>query len=251
MPRFQPIRTPTLPEAIAEQIAQMIADGHFKPGDRLPTETELMRQFGVGRSSLREALKSLAIAGIIETRRSAGSFVSQTYTGFLRDRLNWAAMLSERELNDLVDVRCALEGQTAALAAVRATPSQRAALADLIATMETQARQNAHEVETDMTFHVTIAEAAHNPLLLGLFHSIRNLVYGYMKWDYPTDPARTEARLSEHRRIFLAIQAGQPDVARQAMLDHLAAGAQWTLPRARERRKLAQRAPESVREARE
>jgi DNA-binding FadR family transcriptional regulator len=88
-PVFKPIKTMTLVEAVAEQIFAMIAAGHFRPGDRLPTEAELGQQLGVGRSTLREALKSLALAGLIETRRSAGTFVSESYSDFLSN-LSWA-----------------------------------------------------------------------------------------------------------------------------------------------------------------
>src|SRR5262245_22196530 len=172
---FRPVQNTTLPEAIAEQIMAMITDGHLKPGDRLPTEPELMEQFGVGRSTLREALKSLVMAGLIETRRSAGTFVSESYSGFLSDRLKWAVVFSSQELQHIVEVRYALEGETAALAAQRATVEQKEQLARLYtALIEAQDPETA--AENDTAFHVLIAEASHNPVLISLILGIRTLI---------------------------------------------------------------------------
>ena len=74
---FKPVESKTLAEAVAEQLMAMIARGQLKPGDRLPTEPKLMEQFNVERSTLREAVKSLVVAGLLETRRSSGTFVSE------------------------------------------------------------------------------------------------------------------------------------------------------------------------------
>ena len=134
-PNFKPIQSATLPESIAEQIMGMIAAGQIKPGDRLPTEPELMERFGVGRSTVREAIKSLTLAGLVEARRSAGTFVSDNYTGFLSDQLKWSVIFGDQELRHIVEVRGILEGQTAALAAKRATPEQKKQLAQVYAAL--------------------------------------------------------------------------------------------------------------------
>jgi GntR family transcriptional repressor for pyruvate dehydrogenase complex len=233
-PVFKPIKNITLVEAVAEQIFAMIAAGHFRPGDRLPTEAELGQQLGVGRSTLREALKSLALAGLIETRRSAGTFVSESYSDFLSNRLNLALMFSERELRDVVEVRYGLEGQTAALAAQRATAAQKDKLAQLVLAIEEQLYNPAQAADADMAFHVAIAEASQNHLLLNLILSIRSLIYDYIKFGY-SHQIRADMNNVEHQHILEAIQAGQPSAARQAMLDHLTSSAEWMLAAAKER----------------
>ena len=233
-PVFKPIKNTTLVEAVAEQIFAMIAAGHFRPGDRLPTEAELGQQLGVGRSTLREALKSLALAGLIETRRSAGTFVSESYSDFLSNRLNLAMMFSERELRDIVEVRCGLEGQTAALAAERATAIQKDKLVQLVLAIEEQLYNPAQAADADMAFHVAIAEASQNPLLLNLILSIRSLIYDYIKFGY-THQIQPNLNNAEHQRILEAIQAGRSQEASQAMLDHLASSAEWMLAVAKER----------------
>ncbi|MEN8172491.1 MAG: GntR family transcriptional regulator, partial [Chloroflexota bacterium] len=94
---FKPIQSKSLAEAVAEQLMAMIAKGHLKPGDRLPTEPELMAQFNVGRSTLREATKSLVVAGLLETKRSSGTFVSESYVDYLSQRLNWDLVFTKQE----------------------------------------------------------------------------------------------------------------------------------------------------------
>jgi len=241
MPSFRPVRSITLPETISEQIAAQIIDGHLKPGDRLPTEPELMDQFDVGRSTIREALKSLTIAGIIEMRRGAGTFVNKEYAGFLNDRLMWAAMLGERELRYVIEVRCALEAQTAALAAERATDEQKEELARQFVIM-VDSRDPDHSAEADTAFHIGIAEASQNPLLLNLVLSIRNLIGNYIRWGYAErgyGQTDSDENITHHGPILDAIRAGEPEEARRAMLDHLDRSATWILAAA-EGRKLQQ-----------
>jgi GntR family transcriptional repressor for pyruvate dehydrogenase complex len=230
---FKPVQSVTLSRAIAEQIMDLIAGGQIKPGDRLPPEHELMEQFSVSRSTLREALKSLAMVGIIEARRSAGTFVSETYmTGILNTHLNWAVMFSEREVSNIVEVRVAIEGETAALAAQRATPQQRATLAHLLAAMEDRSLDAERMTEYDTAFHLTIAEASQNALLHNLILSVRNLIRDYMLWGFQNQ-VDIEDNAQAHRKIYEAIQAGRPREARQAMLDHLNHSAAWIMEAAR------------------
>lgn len=235
---FRPVQNITLAEAVAEQIAAMITNGQLKLGDRLPTEQELMKQFQVGRSTLREALKSLTMAGLIETRRSAGTFVSESYTGFLRDQLKWAVVFSHQDLQNITEVRYALEGQTAVLAAQRATPEQKEGLAQLYAAL-IDAQEPETASEYDLAFHVLIAEASHNPLLLNLILNIRNLIQDYIRASYAKwnsyDEVDRDENVIQHRPILEAIQAGSPQAARAAMYDHLEASTRWMLAVAKER----------------
>jgi GntR family transcriptional regulator, transcriptional repressor for pyruvate dehydrogenase complex len=238
MPTFKPVQNTPLPEAIAEQIMLMIADGQLKPGDRLPTEAQLMKQFDVGRSTLREALKSLAMAGLIETRRRSGAYISADYSSFLGDRLKWAVLLSEREVRHIVEVRYALEGQTAALAAERATADEKEKLAQLFAAI-VEAQDPDQATDYDTAFHIAIAEASHNPLLLNLVLSFRKLIHDYIRLGYVKagfdGKVDSEENIAQHRPILEAIQAGRPDEARQAMLDHLGYSAKLMLALAQER----------------
>jgi GntR family transcriptional repressor for pyruvate dehydrogenase complex len=216
---FRPIQATSLSEAIAEQIGNLIASGNLKPGDRLPTESELIKQFGVGRSTVREALKSLAMAGLIETRRRGGTFVTENYTGFLNDRLNWATVFSDREFEDIMEVRIALESQAAALAAERISPADKEKLAHLVDSLETSLNDPERAASYDLKFHVAVAEASENPILMNLIHSIRNLIQEYIRVGYTNQPELSD--YSEHRLIYNAIDAGDPERASRVMTWHL------------------------------
>ena len=237
-PTFQLVETKSLAEAVAEQLMALIAKGQLKPGDRLPTEPELMAQFGVGRSTLREAVKSLVVAGLLETRRSAGTFVSESYTDFLSQRLNWGMVFSKQELRHIIDVRCALEEQAVALAAEFATDQQKARLSDLVDTISQQGIEPEQAVENDIAFHVGIAEASNNPLLLNLILNLRQVLHGYIKSGYTRRGYESQVNAEEmanlHRPILQAILAGQPDAAKQAMHTHFENTTGWQLAQAEE-----------------
>ncbi|MBC8330643.1 MAG: FadR family transcriptional regulator [Anaerolineae bacterium] len=237
-PTFQLVETKSLAEAVAEQLMALIAKGQLKPGDRLPTEPELMAQFGVGRSTLREAVKSLVVAGLLETRRSAGTFVSESYTDFLSQRLNWGMVFSKQELRHIIDVRCALEEQAVALAAEFATDQQKARLSDLVDTISQQGIEPEQAVENDIAFHVSIAEASNNPLLLNLILNLRQVLHGYIKSGYTRRGYESQVNAEEmanlHRPILQAILAGQPDAAKQAMHTHFENTTGWQLAQAEE-----------------
>jgi len=233
---FKPVESKSLAEAVAEQLMAMIAKGQLKPGDRLPTEPELMEQFNVGRSTLREAVKSLVVAGLLETRRSSGTFVSESYTDYLGQRLNWDMVFSKQDLQHIIEIRCALEEQAAALAAERATDAQKEKLAQLVEAIGDVALGPDKAIEHDIAFHVAIAEASHNPLLLNLVLNVRQVLHGYIKSGYTRRGYTTQVEANEiadlHRPIVDAIRAGRPDEAKKAMHTHFKNTTGWQLAQA-------------------
>ncbi len=230
---FKPVESKTLAEAVAEQLMAMIAKGQLKPGDRLPTEPELMEQFNVGRSTLREAVKSLVVAGLLETRRSSGTFVSESYTDYLSQRLNWDMVFSKQDLRHIIEIRCALEEQAAALAAKRATDVQKEELAQLVEAIRDISMGPEKAIEHDIAFHMAVAEASHNPILLNLVLNIRQLLHGYIKAGYTrrgyTNQAEADEIADLHRPIVDAIRAGQPGKAKKAMHTHFKNTTGWRL----------------------
>lgn len=235
-PSFQPVESKSLAEAVAEQLMAMIARGQLKPGDRLPTEPELMAQFGVGRSTLREAIKSLVVAGLVETRRSLGTFVSESYTDYLSQRLNWGLVFNKQELRHIIEIRCALEEQAAALAAEWASAAQKEKLTQMINAISVQGIESEQAVENDIAFHIAIAEASNNPLLLNLILSLRKILHGYIKSGYTRRGYEKQVNASEmadlHRPIVDAIQSGDPIEAKTAMHTHFENTTGWQLAQA-------------------
>ena len=230
---FKPVESKSLAEAVAEQLMTMIAKGQLRPGDRLPTEPELMVQFNVGRSTLREAIKSLVVAGLLETRRSSGTFVSESYVDHLSQRLNWDLVFSAQELRHIIEIRCALEEQAAALAAERATSAQKQKLTELVDAIRDMSLGPEKAVEHDIAFHFAIAEASHNPLLINLISSLRQVLHGYIKAGYIrrgyADQDQADEIANMHRPIVEAIQAGKSEEAKRAMHAHFKNTTGWQL----------------------
>lgn len=230
---IKPIESKSLTGAVAEQLMTIVAKGQLMPGDRLPTEPELMEQFNVGRSTLREAVQSLVVAGLLETKRGSGTFVSESYTDYFSQRMNWDMVFSKQDLRDIIEIRCALEEQAAALAAERATDAQKEKLAQHVEAIRDISIGLEEAVEHDIDFHVTVAEASHNPLLLNLILSIRQILHGYIKSGYTRRGYNNQAEADEiadlHRPIVDAIQAGRPDEAKKAMHTHFKRTSGWQL----------------------
>ncbi len=232
-PAYKPIESKSLAEAVAEQLMNMIAKGQLKPGDRLPIEQDLMEGFGVGRSTLREAVKSLVVAGLLETRRSSGTFVSDSYIDYLSQRLQWDLVFTKQELRHIIEIRCALEEQAAALAAERASKAQIEKLAQLVDVISVEGAEPELAVDHDIAFHIALAEASNNPLLLNLFLNLRQVLHGYIKSGYTRRGYDNQVNAKDmadlHRPIVVAIQAGDSSGAKNAMHAHFQNTTGWQL----------------------
>ena len=225
MNKFTPIKISTLSEIVAQQILDQIAQGALQPGDRLQTEVELMKQFKVGRSTLREAVQSLAMMGVVETRRSAGTFITGNYIKFLNERLKLALLLNPKDIQQIMEVRRGLEIQTATSAAERSTLEQKGELNRLIVLMGENLNDPIKTTELDYEFHMMIAQASSNPLLINLVMSVKTVINEYIKLGN-LDGAYLELDYKEHKEINDAIQLGSPQLAAQAMREHLDSSAQ-------------------------
>lgn len=220
MNTFSPVKTSTLSEVVAKQILDQIAQGSLKIGDRLPTEVELMKQFKVGRSTIREAIQSLTLMGIAVTRRSAGTFISGNYINYLSERFKLALFLSPKEFQHIEEVRQGLEIQTATLAAERSSPKQKKDLGDLVSQMEKNLEDPDITADLDFKFHMLIAQASGNPILIDLVMSVKSLIGEYIRIGN-VDAKYLELDYQEHKNILNAIQSGSSQNAAQAMRDHL------------------------------
>jgi GntR family transcriptional repressor for pyruvate dehydrogenase complex len=199
-----------------QQILGQIADGALRPGDRLPTESQLLGQLGVGRSTLREALRSLSGMGVLDIRHGHGVYVADGAAQSGLRRLDWALLLGSREMLNLVEARKALEIQIAQLAAERATESDLACMRGCLDRLrEAITRQD--EYAADVDFHLAaVAQATQNDVFVRLVRTIRELIQ-HMLWQ---SPARRSSRVEEHARILRAIEDGDPVAAAQAVHEH-------------------------------
>ncbi|MEU6220646.1 FadR/GntR family transcriptional regulator [Streptomyces sp. NPDC047022] len=162
---LDPLRPNSLADQAAQRLRAEIADGTWAVGDKLPGETTLAKTLGVGRSTVREAVRALAAAGLVRARQGAGVFVTATMP-----HEDWPTRLRQSAITEIYEVRAMLEVEAAQLAAQRRTPED---IAALDAALELRRRAadgtDAEFVDADISLHVAIVVAAHNSLLTGLF----------------------------------------------------------------------------------
>src|SRR5690349_2246029 len=153
---LKPLRRATLPQEIVATIADLIMTRAWKPGDRIPPEKELAARFGVGRSTIREAIKSLVILGVIDARPGDGSFIREGTSDLLSGAFQWGMMLTEQNLGDLVDMRILIEVECAGRAAAAGDPEVGAALLQLVERMKEARNYPEQFMRLDNQFHETI-----------------------------------------------------------------------------------------------
>lgn len=221
-----PINVPRLADAIVRELEASILDGVYKPGDRLPPERQLADEFGVSRASLREAIKQLSARGMVDSRQGGGTFVT--------DRLErsfsgpWEELLGQHVdlRDDVLEFRRMLEGEVAALAAVRATDADRTRLAQLFAELEASYATGDLVLQStaDVAFHSALADAAHNVLLAHLTTSLLGMLQSNIHDNianlFNIKPVASDL-LAQHRAIWHAIDGRDPARARAAAETHL------------------------------
>lgn len=194
---------------VVEQFQALLAAGDLAPGDRLPPERELAERFGVGRGSVREALRELEILGLVEARHGAGTYVRAVDSRELMAPFRSVVALSDAAVQDVVAFRRMFEPQVAAMAAANADDEGRALLQQALRRYE-----DAHAVEADVDFHEAVARCTGNPIVLAVHHALAELFA-----DFRTHLGGSGAR--GHHAIFGAVVAGDPEAARDAMAAHL------------------------------
>ncbi|WP_369208890.1 FadR/GntR family transcriptional regulator [Streptomyces sp. PU-14G] len=225
-----PLRPSPLVEQAAERIRAHIAEGYWPVGGRLPGETTLATTLGVGRSTVREALRALAGAGLVQARQGAGVFVTAT-----TPREDWPTRLRKAQLADLYEVRMLVEVQAAGLAAARRTEADITALrAALDRRRAAAAEDDVVFVDADIALHAAVAAAAHNPVLTDLLAEFAPVLReGLVELIALLDLRAEDAAHGEERHAELveAVRRGDARAAERAsheelsqMLAHLRAG---------------------------
>ena len=220
---FRPApRPPRLSDHVAEELLESIASGALQPGDRLPSERVLSDQFGVSRTVVREAIRSLSARGVLEARPGSGLVVSKLDPSSLTTLLTLFLESGVLRYDDVHEVREAIESRMTGLAAARRTEEDlaalRAALAALAEALESGDVEAASHA--DVEFHRTIARATHNELFVMMLDSISDVLLEVRRQTL-TEPTRLGMVVPAHERIVRAIEAGDPVPARGAMEEHL------------------------------
>ncbi|MBM7083417.1 FadR/GntR family transcriptional regulator [Micromonospora sp. WMMD734] len=192
-----------------EQLRGRILGGEWPVGGRIPTEPQLVTALGVGRNTVREAVRALVHAGVLECRQGSGTYVVST------DELApvVARRLTDDRMAEVVEVRRAFEVEAARLAALRRTPEDLAALDDALAAREAAWRSGrvAEFVEADVALHTAVVAAAHNAMLAELYASVGAALRSTVA--YVTGDSLQPQRYVDHSRLVAAIRDGDPERA--------------------------------------
>jgi GntR family transcriptional repressor for pyruvate dehydrogenase complex len=215
-----PIARPTITDQIVERITAFILDEGMRPGDKLPSERELMVRLGVGRSSLRESIKTLSAIGIVDVQIGDGMYVGSGGTAVLTKPLSWGLLIGEHNIREVIEARRAVETELCALAAERATDEELATISGHYATMRACDDDAEAFTQADQDFHLAIAAAARNGVLYHVLDMLRHVVRIWIFKTYSEFPDRA-AGFDEHAAIEAALRARDPAAARQAMGAHV------------------------------
>jgi len=211
-------RSVSVSEEIVAHIETLISSGSLTPGTKLPPERELAAVLNVSRVSLREAMHELEKKHVIERRPGRGTVVldAPEHARAFYDGLSE----SERTLRDVAELRETIEPKIAQLAAERATAATLHALASVLAPSATDMPVD-ESIEADITFHMLLAHASQNPLMVGLLTLANQWTASVREFSHKTANGRRDSHRG-HQLIFDAVRAGDGPAANAAMLAHLA-----------------------------
>jgi DNA-binding FadR family transcriptional regulator len=227
MPRelmFKPVRVARASDEVVRQVKARIFEGTLAPGDQLPSEKALEEQFGLSRVTIRDALRVLESHGLIAVKVGArgGAFVAPPSTQPVSDSLVTMLRLQRATLRELIEARMVVETRVAALAAERATPADVAAMEQAVAAARAgRTAGDPYFVPHSVAFHLALAEASRNRVLLSTVTSFRTLFHEALATLLPADDM-AERAIADHQRILDAIRARDGTRAQRLMHEHLA-----------------------------
>ena len=217
---FHTVLKTRVSKGIIDQVRDLISSGRLKPGDRLPSERELAQTFGVGRSTVREAIRSMESLGLIEVRAGEGTFLAGPTARSTHDPLTANLFNAWSTHFKLFEVRAVLEPSLAALAARRATPEQIQVLRGILADQEREILRGETGKKEDSAFHQLIAEASGNEILHRIADSLMTLLGGTRDTSLQHS-GRPSRSLKQHWAILDAIEGRNSGAAERRMREHI------------------------------
>lgn len=211
-------------QKVSRELVELIGNGTFPPGSKLPTEKELTERFNLSRVPIREALSMLRAAGIISSRQGGGSYVEEsTNIAFIKG----ISIESDdvASIKHLFELRKILEPEAAFLAAQRRTPEQIEQMKDILKRLENESiAEGSSGKDTDIEFHRSIVAATQNPIMIQTQEALSAFYESCLQVTlYPNTKLkqRRKAVFQEHQQILAAIEAEEPELARIQSLIHL------------------------------
>jgi DNA-binding FadR family transcriptional regulator len=222
MASFQSIKLNRVSHQVAEQIKKLVLEGSLKPGERLPSERELARMINVGRLSLREGLRILESAGILETRYgvNSGTYVSEVGVDELTAKFSDCLRLSHVSLNQLIEARFEVSSIIIKYFIERGKEEDLRKLEDCIKEIEAQIASGSRTRESSIHFHELIAQASRNPVFIMLHNAVMDMMREFLqRFDSP--PGHSKRVLANNKKILKYLKERDFEKASQAMKNHL------------------------------
>lgn len=211
----------TLVHGVAEQLRQMILAGDVQPGEYLPSRKELAARFGVGISTVHEAIQALTAVGLVASHPGKGTWVREDALETIVQRSEFESRVGELDAQLVCEARSVIEVALTEFAAQRAASEDVERIWEAIAAMEEATQSTVDFVEADLGFHLAVAQAGKNSLLEQFYHISRKLLSKVIT-ELVREPAAREESIRIQRAIAEAIEQHDPHQARQAALDHMA-----------------------------
>jgi GntR family transcriptional repressor for pyruvate dehydrogenase complex len=186
---------------IIDRFKAALLSGELRPGDYIPSESELTKSLGVGKSSVREAIKMLQAMGILEVRRGQGTLIRETPGNDYIDSLVFQLLLSKGLTQDFIDLRLMFEPAYTLMAMKRATPEDKKRIAETVRNMEQAIQDGKQTAEHDIAFHLAILESTHNPLVIRIGEIILKVYEASIHTSMKIIP---DVNLEDHKRIYKA-----------------------------------------------
>ncbi len=221
---FSAIEQSKVSEDIVEQIKDLIKTGKLKPGEKLPSERKLSEILKVGRSSLREAINSLSMIGLVEVKKRQGIYVSTISDPLVIDPLKELMDDDLQTLNHLYDIRIDIEVASARAAALNRNESNLAEIRHCLEKMTDHHGTSSYSIEDDLQFHIAIAHATGNYLRVHIIKNIFEFTETHILKalsKITADQANIELLFEQHQRIYEAIGRRNAEDAAEAMRYHL------------------------------
>jgi GntR family transcriptional repressor for pyruvate dehydrogenase complex len=210
----------TLSQAVSAAVLERIRGGEFTPGDRLPTEKQLMAEYGVGRNSVREAVQALVTLGLVDVRPGRGATVIGIESSSVMDSEMISVLLKEKTVDDLYAFRRLLEVEIARVAAVAATPRDVEDIAAAVRAFDSALELGSPIGDYDLRFHAAVAAASHNMVYVTMLDAVSGLIVHARRLSANVYWTSARGKL-EHTQLAAAIEAHDPDAAGAIMATHI------------------------------
>lgn len=210
-----PVKQGSVVLLVIERIKEALINRELKPGDYLPSESELTRSLGVGKTTVREAIKMLQAMGIVEVKRGQGTIICEHPEESVLDPLIFQLMLQNGEPKDITDLRMIFEPAYTIVAMERATEEDLESIRSAVERLENAVTQGKQRAEDDLAFHHAILQSTHNPFIIRIGETILQLFKVSISRSMRNIP---EIALRDHKRIFDAFCEKDEQKLREAII---------------------------------